>query len=78
MMPLAAKADLFQEEPEPVGNLATSMSGLRPYAHVQSNEVEQIRIALQQHLGNKTRAALSLGMTPRQLAYRIKKLNITL
>jgi Nif-specific regulatory protein len=78
MMPLAAKVDSFQDESEPTGNLATSMSGLRPYAHVQSNEVEQIRIALQQHLGNKTRAALSLGMTPRQLAYRIKKLNITL
>jgi Nif-specific regulatory protein len=49
---------------------------IRPYARVRDDEVEKIRTALRLNHGNKTRAAISLGMTPRQLRYRIKKLNI--
>lgn len=53
-------------------------SGLRPYIKVSGNEGAQILDALQRHQGNKTRAAMSLGMTPRQLRYRIKKLALDL
>jgi Nif-specific regulatory protein len=51
-------------------------SGVRPYAWVREDESEQIVNALRQAGGNKTRAAISLGMTPRQLRYRLVKLGI--
>jgi len=50
--------------------------GIRPYARVRDDEVDQIVDALKLSHGNKTRAAISLGMTPRQLRYRMKKLNL--
>lgn len=50
--------------------------GLRPYLRVREDESAQILQALAQQQGNKTRAAMSLGMTPRQFRYRIKKLNL--
>jgi Nif-specific regulatory protein len=52
------------------------MDGLRPYARVRDDEGKGILQALEQHQGNKTRAAMSLGMTPRQLRYRIQKLQL--
>ena len=55
----------------------SSEPGLRPYARVRHDERAHIEQALQRHHGNKTRAALSLGLTPRQLRYRILKLGIT-
>ena len=69
-----------QRRPEPACDaqppLPVSTDGLRPYAKVRGDEVEMIQRALRQHQGNKTRAAMSLGMTPRQLRYRIQKLGI--
>ena len=56
--------------------LPPSTDGLRPYARVREDETELITRALRQHQGNKPRAAMSLGMTPRQLRYRIQKLAI--
>jgi len=50
--------------------------GMRPYARVRDDEVGMILDALKLNHGNKTRAAISLGMTPRQLRYRLKKLEI--
>jgi len=50
--------------------------GMRPYARVRDDEVGMIQDALKLNHGNKTRAAISLGMTPRQLRYRLKKLEI--
>jgi Nif-specific regulatory protein len=50
--------------------------GLRPYIKVRGDEGELILDALARHHGNKTRAAMSLGMTPRQLRYRIQKLRL--
>ncbi len=50
--------------------------GMRPYARVREDEKERILDALQRHQGNKTRAAIGLGMTPRQLRYRIQKLGL--
>jgi len=48
----------------------------RPYSKVSADERDQIVSSLQASRGNKTQAALSLGMTPRQLHYRILKLKI--
>ena len=50
--------------------------GMRPYARVRDDEVSTILNALKLNHGNKTRAAISLGLTPRQLRYRLKKLEI--
>jgi len=51
-------------------------SSIRPYAWVRDDESEQIVLALRQASGNKTRAAINLGLTPRQLRYRMVKLGI--
>lgn len=53
----------------------TQLSG-RPYSKVNIEERNLIINSLQSSRGNKTQAALNLGMTPRQLHYRIKKLDI--
>jgi Nif-specific regulatory protein len=61
---------------------ATSSYGnnlnVRPYLKVRGDEKQTILDALQRCGNNKTRAALSLNMTPRQLRYRINKLGISL
>ncbi|HUS25059.1 MAG TPA: sigma-54 dependent transcriptional regulator [Candidatus Binatia bacterium] len=44
--------------------------------HVEEIEKRAIRDALEKTQGNKTRAAALLGMTFRQLRYKVKKLNI--
>jgi Nif-specific regulatory protein len=59
----------------PVDSIA-GPNGLRPYVKVRGDEGVQILDALERHQGNKTRAAMSLGMTPRQLRYRIQKLGL--
>jgi Nif-specific regulatory protein len=43
---------------------------------VREDERTEILAALKRCRGNKTRAALSLGLTPRQLRYRMSKLSI--
>jgi len=50
--------------------------GMRPYSRVRDDEIDLILNALKLNYGNKTRAAISLGLTPRQLRYRLKKLEI--
>jgi len=50
--------------------------GMRPYSRVSDDEIDLILNALKLNYGNKTRAAISLGLTPRQLRYRLKKLEI--
>ncbi len=66
---IAMSGDVFNK-----GSMATD--GLRPYLRVREDESSQILQALAKQQGNKTRAAMSLGMTPRQFRYRIKKLNL--
>jgi Nif-specific regulatory protein len=66
---IATSGDDFNQ-----GSMATD--GLRPYLRVREDESSQILQALAKQQGNKTRAAMSLGMTPRQFRYRIKKLNL--
>ncbi|MBD3670386.1 MAG: sigma 54-interacting transcriptional regulator [Gammaproteobacteria bacterium] len=57
-------------------SMSSMQEGIRPYARVRGDEVEQIINALNMNHGNKTRAAISIGLTPRQLRYRMQKLNI--
>ncbi|MFP4154577.1 MAG: sigma-54 interaction domain-containing protein [Halothiobacillaceae bacterium] len=49
---------------------------LRGYAWVREDEAEDLLDALRQSGGNKTRAAMLLGMTPRQFRYRLDKLGL--
>ncbi len=49
---------------------------MRPYTKVRSDERDAIIYALHQSRGNKTAAARVLGMTSRQLHYRLNKLSI--
>jgi Nif-specific regulatory protein len=50
------------------------METVRPYLPAQSHGRQQIEQALAQTHGNKSRAAQLLGLTLRQLNYRIKRL----
>lgn len=54
----------------------TVFSATRPYNRVRSQERDTIIAVLKQSRGNKTYAAKQLGLTPRQLHYRLDKLNI--
>ncbi len=70
-------ADLPQAEVMAVPELVTpNDSSVRPYAWVRADESERILAALRASGGNKTRAALSLGLSPRQLRYRLNKLGL--
>jgi Nif-specific regulatory protein len=66
----------FEQAHVEYSGMTESVDGLRPYARVRDDEKDVILEALQRHQGNKTRAAISLGMTPRQLRYRIQKLEL--
>ncbi|MHB8921302.1 MAG: sigma-54 interaction domain-containing protein [Halothiobacillus sp.] len=48
----------------------------RGYGWVSADEIASLREALRSARGNKTRAAASLGMTPRQFRYRLEKLGL--
>jgi Nif-specific regulatory protein len=68
---------------QPVDTLTVSArnptaSAVRDYQPVQGDEGARIRQALSQSRGNKSRAAQALGLTLRQLSYRIKVLGIAL
>ena len=60
----------------PVRPEAVDWEGARPYMKVQEGEIEEIARAIRKFGGNKTHAARSLGMTVRQLRYRIERLGI--
>ncbi|UTW47856.1 helix-turn-helix domain-containing protein [Bacterioplanoides sp. SCSIO 12839] len=47
----------------------------RPYQRVTGDELSDIRDAIEKCNGNKTMAAKVLGLTPRQLRYRLAKLS---
>lgn len=49
----------------------------RPYQRVQADELDEIHAAIRKCSGNKTMAARVLGLTPRQLRYRLAKLGET-
>ena len=49
---------------------------VRDYRAVQSHSLEQLQLALRKHGGNQSRAAQAMGLTARQLGYRLQKLGI--
>lgn len=55
---------------------ATAPAAIRSYQPVAGDDSEQIRLALIQHGGNKSRTARALNLTLRQLNYRIEILGI--
>jgi transcriptional regulator with GAF, ATPase, and Fis domain len=55
-----------------VPNFQTMYS--RPYQRVDANELDEIQETVDKCGGNKTMAAKILGLTPRQLRYRLSKL----
>ena len=63
-------------KPGVVNDSASVEAFPRPYRKVHSDERERIIAALRQAQGNKTHAARQLGMSPRQLHYRLIKLKI--
>ena len=56
---------------------ASAVSFNRPYSWVRADEKAELMDAIRRTGGNKTRAAALLGMTPRQLRYRLSKLGLT-
>jgi Nif-specific regulatory protein len=48
---------------------------VREYRHMHSHSAQALAQALARHGGNQSRAAQSLGLTPRQFGYRWQKLN---
>jgi Nif-specific regulatory protein len=71
---------LEETERQETGRIQISSAELmpRPYSKVQPGDREAILNALNKTRGNKTLAARTLGMTPRQLHYRLDKLNINI
>ncbi|WP_207793553.1 sigma-54 interaction domain-containing protein [Pseudomonas lopnurensis] len=55
---------------------ASASMAVRPYAPAGSHSAEELRQALARCGGNKSRAAQSLGLTPRQFGYRWEKLGL--
>jgi Nif-specific regulatory protein len=59
-----------------VGLLPARSAPIRPYRWVSDRDLEPIQEALRRAAGNQTQAARLLGLTPRQLRYRLKKLQV--
>jgi Nif-specific regulatory protein len=55
---------------------APSFASMHQSVRTDSHGVEQLRDALAQHGGNRSRAAQTLGLTLRQFTYRCKKLGL--
>lgn len=70
-----SQASLIEQRPK--GSAATARTG-RPYVAVSAAERTTIDAALRQSHGNKSRAAQLLGLSLRQLEYRILRLEIDL
>ena len=49
---------------------------VRDYRALHSHSAQVLRQALARHGGNQSRAAQSLGLTPRQFGYRLRKLEV--
>jgi Nif-specific regulatory protein len=62
--------------PAYAGAMDSGANGARPYQRVSDAERQDIEAALRGARGNKTFAARQLGLTPRQLYYRMAKLGL--
>ena len=56
---------------------ATAIPLVREYRELHSHSAQELALALALHGGNQSRAAQSLGMTPRQFGYRWRRLSGT-
>ncbi|MDT8385479.1 MAG: sigma 54-interacting transcriptional regulator [Gammaproteobacteria bacterium] len=74
---LCEEATIDVEPPHSANESQNTIAG-RPYTRVNGNERQSIEDALRIAGGNKTLAANHLGLTPRQLYYRMNKLEIPL
>jgi Nif-specific regulatory protein len=72
---LSEEASVKLDSAMPLRNSTTAMTG-RPYSRVSGDERYNIEQALRLARGNKTLAASQLGLSPRQLYYRLQKLGI--
>ena len=64
------------DSPNQSKEIVTDMDASRPYMKVQKKETDEIVTAIRKFGGNKTHAARSLGMSIRQLRYRVQKLGL--
>ncbi|MDP2000640.1 MAG: helix-turn-helix domain-containing protein, partial [Rhodoferax sp.] len=62
--------------PTVVPATASSQATIRDYQPAQSHTAAQLQQALAAHGGNQSRAAQALGLTARQLGYRLKKMGL--
>jgi Nif-specific regulatory protein len=60
---------------EPSAPVAADAPVVRDYRPRDSHSAQELAAALARHGGNQSRAAQSLGLTPRQFAYRWRKLH---
>ena len=72
--PKALRTASAARPPPPAGDPAVATPWVREYLPAHHHPAEQLLAALQAHGGNKSRAAQSLGLTLRQLTYRLKKI----
>jgi Nif-specific regulatory protein len=74
---LPSAVPVVRREAEPAPMVPAREAPLvREYLHLHSHDAEALRQALQRHGGNQSRAAQSLGLTPRQFGYRLRKLDL--
>jgi len=74
--PVEVLTSLTKPQAAPARGAAGSASAIRDWRPVAATEGAEIQAALQASNGNKSRAAQALGLTLRQLSYRISKLNL--
>lgn len=75
----AGQSNLFPAQPKAGAVPLTPegpYTGQRPYSWVRKEDADEVTEALRKARGNKTRAAAMLGMSPRQLRYRMEKLDL--
>ena len=75
LVPEGGQPPTVTESTPPARNLPAPASS-RPYQWVRAADREPILDALRQADGNQSRAARLVGLTPRQLRYRLKKLQV--
>ncbi|CAG9177173.1 Nitrogen fixation protein VnfA [Cupriavidus pampae] len=74
---MAPRAPLHHDQHSLTEALPSFAAALvRPYVTAQSHSAQQLRQALIECGGNKSRAAQLLGLTVRQLVYRLEKLGV--
>ena len=68
------KPERSKEQKKPGKGFAVQGSQTRPYLQADSHSLEKIEETLAYCRGNKTQAAQMLGLSTRQLYYRLEKL----